>query len=138
MPTPISLPAGLTLTSPWFDVSHPLPSVHTNARYDIVAPPSLDLTIPHPNFPADEIWPSKPPRMETYCEANTVTHPLVSPLATRKEDWRGACPVFVGVGWEGMMDEGEVFGRRVTMENLGGEGGKVVFDGWVGMPHCFR
>ncbi|TVY82066.1 Esterase [Lachnellula suecica] len=124
--------AGLALTSPWFDISRALPSVTRNTRYDIIAPPSEDSTIPHPNFPADSIWPASPPRVETYCEASMVDHPLVSPLATHKYLWDGAPPVYLSVGWEGMQDEAEVFARRVYAA-----GGTVGFDGYEGMPHCF-
>ncbi|KAF2420529.1 hypothetical protein EJ08DRAFT_598345 [Tothia fuscella] len=124
--------AGLALTSPWLDVSRSLPSVHTNSNWDIIAPPSTVYSVPCPAFPPDAIWPTNPPRVETYCPAHMVIHPLVSPLAAKKELWRGAPPVYICVGWESMQDEAEVFGRKVFES-----GGSVVFDGYVGMPHCF-
>ncbi|TVY23886.1 Esterase [Lachnellula hyalina] len=124
--------AGLAFTSPWLDLSRSLPSVTRNSRYDIIAPPSEDRTIPHPNFPPDSVWPTVPPRVETYCEATMVDHPLVSPLATHKYLWDGAPPVYLSVGWEGMQDEAEVFARRVYEA-----GGTVGFDGYEGMPHGF-
>lgn len=124
--------AGLALTSPWLDIARSLPSVTRNTRYDIIAPPSEDLKTPHPNFPHDSIWPTNPPRVETYCEATMVDHPLVSPLATHKYLWDGAPPVYLSVGWEGMQDEAEIFARRVYAA-----GGTVGFDGYEGMPHCF-
>jgi acetyl esterase/lipase len=124
--------AGLALTSPWLDISRSLPSVIRNSRYDIIAPPSENLSIPHPNFPPDSIWPTAPPRVETYCEATMVDHPLVSPLATHKYLWDGAPPVYLSVGWESLLDEAEVFARRVYAA-----GGTVGFDGYEGMPHCF-
>ena len=144
----ISIPsppcAGLAVASPWLDVSRCLPSCTENARWDIIAPPPFlkkqkgsDSSVlgwgsPTPAFPEDDIWPAEPPRAETYCAANVVAHPLVSPLAAPKECWRGSPDVWVGVGWEGMQDEAEVFARRVH------EGGaRVVFDGFEGMPHCF-
>ena len=64
-----------------------------------------------------------------------VRHPLVSPLAASKEMWMGAPPVWVGVGWEGMQDEAEVFCRKVFG---GSEVNVVLFEGFEGMPHCFR
>lgn len=80
-------------------------------------------------------------------------HPLVSPLAARKEMWNGLrsgleVGVFVQVGWEVCADEGEVLARRIRggeeeegegeREGLGdGERTKVVFEGWEGMPHSF-
>ncbi|CAG8981360.1 hypothetical protein HYALB_00012958 [Hymenoscyphus albidus] len=131
VPVPITQPlAGLALTSPWLDISRSLPSVTRNARYDIIAPPTpLQMT---PNFPPDKIWPASPLRVETYCVANMVSHPLVSPLAAKSKLWKGAPPLYLCVGWESMQDEGEVFARRFH------EAGSVVyFRGYVGMPHCF-
>ncbi|KAM0320818.1 hypothetical protein ACHAO8_000112 [Botrytis cinerea] len=124
--------AGLAITSPWLDVSRSLPSVLRNIQYDMIAPPSSDYTMPHPKFPQDSVWPARSPRVETYCESSMVIHPLVSPLAAKKEHWRGIAPVYVSVGWESMQDEAEVFARR-----LHEAGGTVIFDGYVGMPHCF-
>ena len=87
--------AGLALTSPWLDVSRCLPSCHSNIRWDIIAPPPFspfadDELLPErasPDFPADDIWPTSPPRAETYCAAHMVAHPLVSPLAAKAEHW---------------------------------------------------
>jgi acetyl esterase/lipase len=124
--------AGLALTSPWLDISRSLPSVHANAKWDIIAPPSKDFDKPCPDFPHDSVWPSNPPRVETYCKAELVNHPLVSPLAAGIDLWHGAPPVYISIGWESMQDEAEVFARRVYTA-----GSPVVFDGYVGMPHCF-
>ena len=124
--------AGLALASPWLDVSRSLPSVYRNAKWDILAPPPK-YGPPSPAFPPDSIWPTKPPRVETYCEANMVTHPLVSPMAAQKQHWVGAPPLYMNMGWELMQDEAEVFARR-----LYSAGATVVFDGYDGMPHCFQ
>ncbi|KAF7872298.1 hypothetical protein EAF04_003222 [Stromatinia cepivora] len=124
--------AGLAITSPWLDISRSLPSVTRNIQYDMIAPPSSDYTVPYPNFPHDSAWPAKSPRVETYCEASMVTHPLVSPLAANKEHWRGVAPVYISVGWESMQDEAEILARRIHEA-----GGTAIFDGYVGMPHCF-
>ena len=135
--------AGLAVASPWLDISRCLPSCTENSRWDIIAPPPHTVRCaegkeswisPTPAFPPDEIWPARPPRAETYCEAKMVGHPLVSPLAASKGLWRGSPDVWVSVGWEGMQDEAEVFARRV---HGGGSGGRVVFAGYEGMPHCF-
>lgn len=134
VPIPSPPVAGLAVTSPWLDISRALPSVYRNTRYDIIAPPPPNPSIggATPDFPPDSIWPAKPPRVETYCEASMIVHPLVSPLAARKESWQGAPPVYVSVGWESMQDEVEVLARR-----LRAAGGTVIFDGFIGMPHCF-
>ncbi len=133
--------AGLAVASPWLDISRCLPSCTQNARWDVIAsPPHTANQVngrekwvsPTPAFPEDEIWPAQPPRAETYCEAKMVGHPLVSPLAATGKLWKGAPDVWVGVGWELMQDEAEVWSRRVS-----GGGGRVVFEGYEGMPHCF-
>lgn len=130
LPDPVC--AGLAVTSPYLDVSRSLPSVHRNTSYDLLAPPSPDLSIPHPAFPHDSIWPASPPRVETYCLSHIISHPLVSPLAASIELWVEAPPVYVSVGWESMTDECEVVARRIHAA-----GSTVMFDGYTGMPHAF-
>ena len=114
IPIPTPPCAALALASPWLDISRSLPSTTLNAKYDIVAPPpATHSPESSPGFPHDEIWPSKPPRAETYAPlAEFVTHPLVSPLAATSEMWSGAPALYVNCGWEGGMDEIEVFVRR--------------------------
>ncbi|KAF2733118.1 hypothetical protein EJ04DRAFT_577877 [Polyplosphaeria fusca] len=124
--------AGLAIISPYVDVSRSLPSVYRNAGWDIIAPPPKEGP-PCPNFPADAIWPTKPPRVETYCEARFVTHPLISTIAAQRSHWKGAPPVYISVGWELLQDEAEVLARR-----LYDAGATVIFDGYKGMPHCFQ
>ncbi|RDI84968.1 hypothetical protein Vi05172_g5112 [Venturia inaequalis] len=124
--------AGLAIASPWLDISRSLPSVYRNAQWDIITSPLEDPSSPCPAFPPDSIWPASPPRVETYCDASLVSHPLVSPLAASSDYWRGAPPTFICVGWESMQDESEVLARR-----LHNAGTTVVFVGSEGMPHCF-
>lgn len=125
--------AGLAIASPWLDISRSLPSVYRNAQWDnIITSPLKDPSSPCPAFPPDSIWPASPPRVETYCEASLVGHPLVSPLAASSYHWRGAPPTFICVGWESMQDESEILARR-----LHNSGATVVFDGSEGMSHCF-
>lgn len=133
IPDPVC--AGLALVSPWLDITRCLPSTTANARWDIIAPPPSPGTNPTPAFPPDGVWPARPPRVETYCTADMCIHPLVSPLAAQPHLWRGAPPVYVCVGWEGMQDEAEVFARRVFSADPARQ--VVVFDGYEGMPHCF-
>ncbi|TLD35925.1 lipase esterase protein [Venturia nashicola] len=124
--------AGLAITSPWLDISRSLPSVYRNAKWDIITSPLEDPSSPCPAFPPDSVWPASPPRVETYCEASLVSHPLVSPLAASSDIWHGAPPTFICVGWESMQDESEILARR-----LHDAGATVMFDGSEGMPHCF-
>lgn len=126
------LAAGLAIASPWLDISRSLPSVYRNAKWDIITSPLEDPSSPCPAFPPDSIWPVSPPRVETYCEASLVSHPLVSPLAASSDHWRGAPPTFICVGWESMQDESEVLARKLHNASA-----TVVFDGSEGMPHCF-
>ena len=127
---PISLPAGLALLHPYIDISRALPSVYRNADYDIITPPEPEY--PAPLFPADEIWPSTPYRVETYSNATSVIHPLVSPVAATAEILQGFPPTYLCAGYEGLEDEISVFARRLHLA-----GSYVQFDGYVGMPHCF-
>lgn len=153
--------AALSLVSPWLDITRSLPSCSLNSRYDFIAPPEPlepSLMSTSPMFPPDEIWPAKPVRTETYCEAVMCTHPLVTPLTTPKEVLAYFPSVYACIGWEGMTDETEVFMRRLaeaqasneeveqgaerasidsgsTMNVLGG--GNHIFDGYIGMPHTF-
>jgi acetyl esterase/lipase len=123
---------GLALASPWLDISRSLPSVHRNAQWDILASPPEAPSSPCPAFPPDSIWPSTPPRVETYCSASLVGHPLVSPLSATPSHWHKAPPTHINIGWESMQDETEVLARR-----LHAAGAVVDFNGHEGMPHCF-
>jgi acetyl esterase/lipase len=126
---PLDLPAGVSLQSPWFDIALTLPSIHRNANLDYINPPAQTRLSP---LPPDDVWPTKPPRVEIYTEASALAHPLVSPLAAGSELWRGAPPVYLGLGNEGFEDEIAVVARR-----LHNAGVTVIFDGYEGMPHCF-
>ena len=129
---PLSLPAGLALNSPWCDVSRAMPSCHTNAQYDYIsAPASADFGIADA-FPPDDVWPTSPPRVDLYVNASALIHPLVSPLAAKAEHWRGAPPVYVCTGNEGLEDEIAIVARRMYEAGV-----DVTFDGYEGMPHCF-
>ncbi|MBA7490534.1 hypothetical protein ES702_01072 [subsurface metagenome] len=161
----ISIPnpptAALSLASPWLDITRSLPSCDLNSKYDFIAPPEpLQPTLmsTSPMFPPDEIWPAKPVRTETYCEAVMCTHPLVTPLTTPKQVLAWFPAVYACAGWEGMTDETEVFMRRLAeaqmttdKSRVGGRTGSIdtlvensvleskehVFDGFLGMPHMF-
>ncbi|KAJ9193773.1 hypothetical protein DTO164E3_7702 [Paecilomyces variotii] len=131
---PIDLPAGVTLVSPWCDVTRSMPSVFRNAKFDYLGPPpQVPEALYHPYpFPDDDVWPRSPPRVDMYAYANCVTHPLVSPLAAPKELWEGAPPIFMVMGEEGLTDEGLLVARKIHHA-----GGTVVVEQFEGMPHCF-
>lgn len=126
----LELPAGLALNSPWCDVSRSMPSVHSNAHFDYLSPPSA-TGVPQ-DHPADEIWPSKPPRAEVYCNAAMLDHPLVSPLATTAEMWKSSSPVYICCGNEGLEDEDCIMARKFHQAGV-----PIFFDAYEGMPHCF-
>ena len=127
---PIELPGGVALNCGWNDVSRSMPSVRSNAQFDYLSPPSA--TGMGQDHPPDDIWPSKPPRAEVYCTAAMLTHPLVSPLATKASMWEGSCPVYLCCGNEGLEDEVCIMARRLHQAGV-----PVIFDAYEGMPHCF-
>jgi acetyl esterase/lipase len=128
----LSPPAGIATNSPWLDVTHSLPSVQHNARYDYLQGLDPDLPSTHTGPPPDEIWPTSPPRAEIYCEASMLTHPLVSPNAAGVELWAGTPPVWMVCGEELLMDNATAAARTIWRA-----GGRVEFVGYEGMPHCF-
>lgn len=132
------LPAGVATISPWCDISRSMPSSVRNAKFDYLQSPQqasedpADTTPFRPLlFPADEAWPASPPRLEMYANANILLHPLVSPLAAAPELWKGAPPIFVSAGEEGLADEGLILARRAHQA-----GTPVVVEQFEGMPHC--
>ena len=127
---PLSLPAGVTGNSPWCDIARSCPSIFNNAHLDYLNPPSS--TGSPSSHPPDDLWPANPPRAELYCDASMLLHPMVSPLAAGVKLWKGAPPVYVCVGNEGLEDEISIVARRIYQA-----GAPVVFDGYEGMPHCF-
>ncbi|KAL4897103.1 Alpha/Beta hydrolase protein [Aspergillus ambiguus] len=131
---PIDLPAGVATSSPWCDITRSMPSVSGNSVYDYLAPPTQQLGSVYrpPNVVADGVWPCNPPRVDFYANANAIIHPLVSPLAGRKEIWKDAPPVFMTMGEEGLTDEGLVLARKMHQAGV-----PVVVEQFEGMPHCF-
>lgn len=110
-----------------------MPSVRRNAQYDYLSPPKDEpASLSIRSEMVDEVWPTDPPRVEMYVDASAVIHPLVSPLAVKKELWKGNPPMYLTVGNETIEDECCIVARR--MRSVGTD---VVFDGFEGMPHCF-
>lgn len=128
---PLELPGGVSGNSPWLDITRSLPSINRNAKYDYLEPPS-PTGLPARPLPGDDIWPTKPPRADIFCRASTMTHPLCSPLAATSEMWKGAPPVFICTGNEGLEDEDVVLARRLYQAGVA-----VEFAGYEGQPHCF-
>ncbi|KAL1957922.1 hypothetical protein VTO42DRAFT_5314 [Malbranchea cinnamomea] len=131
---PIELPAGVATISPWCDVTRSLPSTFENHVYDYLIPPPQqpgELYTPIP-FPPDATWPSNPPRVEFYANADTLAHPLVSPVVGSANIWHGAPPMLIIVGQESLEDDSIYLARKVHRA-----GGTMILERYEGMPHCF-
>lgn len=129
----ITPPAGAILCSPWVDISRSMPSVYRNAKYDYIPPPTKAQSMPPVpmDLPADEVWPTKPPRVEMFCNASAIVHPLVSPIAASRQMWEGHPPVWISTGSEGLQDEDLILAERLAAT------GSTVLEVFDGMPHVF-
>jgi acetyl esterase/lipase len=123
----VPLPAGISLASPWTDVTRCMPSLHTNAKYDYLPPPGASEA--H-DFPPCDNWPANPPRVDLYCDGSALCHPLVSPMAAM--DWKNSPPVLINLGEEMLADECKVLARRMSQQGV-----TVVWDEYEAMPHVF-
>lgn len=138
MQVPVELPAGVATISPWCDITHSMPSVVRNAKFDYLvlpAPQGDEAAEPTPfapfPFPPDSVWPASPPRSDIYVNAKTVLHPLVSPLAASPDLWKNAPPIFISTGEEALAEEGLITARRLHEAGV-----PVVAEQFEGMPHC--
>ena len=124
----LPLPAGITTCSSWCDQCDALPSWQEGGQHDIlgVLQPAL-----LPGFPADDLWPSKPPREHPYCVSETLDHELVSPAAVT--DWTGAPPMWFSCGSE----ERGLDGNKVVASQAAKCGVPVLWNEYAGMPHEF-
>ncbi|KAJ5760725.1 hypothetical protein N7520_007881 [Penicillium odoratum] len=134
----IELPAGVAGISPWCDVSLSMPSIISYRKFDYmdirpggVDEPDYSKPFTPMHFQADDIWPASPPRLDTFCNASIVNHPLVSPMAASSDLWKGAPPVFITVGEESLTDEALILARRVHRAGV-----SVVAEMFEGKPHC--
>jgi acetyl esterase/lipase len=131
---PIEIPAGVATSSPWCDVTRSMPSSSANAHLDYLeAPPQPSDETPFRTIPVipDDVWPASPPRADFFCNSSILCHPLVSPLAAPAELWKGAPPIWISVGEEGLTDEGLIVARRLEQAGV-----PIVAEMFEGMPHC--
>ena len=126
---PLPMPAGIAIASPMVDLTHSLPSLASNMRYDYL--PARDTPGLFSNYAEDDVWPTDPPRGDLLCDTSMLCHPLVSPVTAT--DWKGACPIWMGVGEEMLVDESKVLAARIAKQ-----GAPVQFDMWEAMPNCFQ
>ncbi|KAL9023040.1 MAG: hypothetical protein Q9196_007417, partial [Gyalolechia fulgens] len=118
---------GLAFQSPSVDHQHDtMPSWVANIEYDIVPPvaPGYDA-----GFPTDEVWPSKPPRGNYYCETSMLYHPLVCAMAA--DTWQGCPPMYMAVG----SKERIVDGARYFAQLVATQGAPILWDEYELMPH---
>lgn len=124
----VPLPAGVTSLSPWFDISRSSASLVSNAKWDYLPPPNKkDAKVP---FPKDDIWPTDPPRGDTFCDLSLLSHPLVSQLAAA--DWTNSPPMWIAAGDEMLYDEDVVVALRAKEQGV-----TVQWEHYEAMPHCF-
>jgi hypothetical protein len=123
----VPLPAGITLNSPWLDLSQSMPSWSANQKWDYLPPPRL---VNDAQPPPDHLWPADPPRRHLYVDDAYLLHPLVS--AQLNHSWAGTPPVWICCGWECLTDEDKYF-----VSKLRADGVPVVFEEYEAMPHVF-
>ncbi|KAI0377036.1 alpha/beta hydrolase fold-domain-containing protein [Hypomontagnella monticulosa] len=124
----VPLPAGLTAMSPWVDLVQSMPSVVRNQKWCYLPPPILMSEAHQP--PADDIWPTNPPRKHIYIDDAYMLHPLGS--LQMNKTWEGAPPLYISCGWETLQDE-----VRFLVSKLSRDGVTVVFEEFEAMPHVF-
>ena len=127
---PVPIPAGVATFSAWLDLSHSMPSVFGNAKWDYIPPPKQGSIVTQ--FPPCALWPTDPPREALYCDASMLMHPLVSPLAAKGSNWKGCCPVIFLYGQEMLTDEGMILCRRLARQGV-----PLQWEYYDGMPHCW-
>ncbi|KAI1809695.1 alpha/beta hydrolase fold-domain-containing protein [Poronia punctata] len=123
----VPLPAGITLNSPWLDLTNSFPSWTKNQKWDYLPAPQL---LEESKPPPDHIWPTDPPRKHLYVDDALILHPLVSAHLT--QSWEGAPPTWVCCGWECLADE-----DKYLVSKFRADGVPVVFEEYEAMPHVF-
>lgn len=113
--------------SPFVDLSMSLPSWSENRHIDILH--TITPVLREEHIP-DDIWPSKPPRGDPYCDTSVFLHPLVSPAVA--DSWEGSPPMWIATGEERCAD-----GAKVVAVQSARDGVSVHFSEYLGMPHIF-
>ncbi|KAF2147723.1 hypothetical protein K461DRAFT_283317 [Myriangium duriaei CBS 260.36] len=124
----VPLPAGVTGLSAWLDISRSSPSLFSNAKWDYLPPPKPnDAKVP---FPKDDIWPTNPPRGDTFCDLSLLSHPLASQITAN--DWTGSPPLWMMTGDEMLYDENAVVAVKAREQGV-----TVQWEHYEAMPHVF-
>lgn len=127
---PPPLPAGVTANSGWFDISRSMPSITSNAVWDYLPPPNHDDDATS-TFPADDIWPTSPPRGDLFCDLDLLDHPLASVVLA--ESWENSPPLWMCTGQEMLTDEDLLVAKRAANQGV-----NVTLEQYEAMPHCFQ
>ena len=110
---PLDLPAGLGLHSIPGETLVKLPSCHRFYYPDFISGgPSYFL----PDYPADSVWPTNPPRAEVHVDASALLHPLLCPYTVT--DWRGYPPIFVSCGEERLADSNLIIAQQAARQGV--------------------
>lgn len=104
-----------------------LPSWTQNGPTDILANITPALTAQQP---ADEVWPTSPPRGDPYSHPSAWLHPLVCPSLA--ESWHGSPPMYIAMGQERCADGGKMLAAQAARDGV-----CVQFEEYVGLPHIF-
>ncbi|KAJ5538232.1 alpha/beta-hydrolase [Penicillium frequentans] len=125
---PISMPAGCALVSPGSDLVLSLPSVKKFEKFEWLSEGAPWLK---PNYPADQIWPTIPPRGDLHCDNSALCHPLIDP--SMQLDWSGMPPMWITCGEETYAD-----GIKFLVKNIQASGVPVTFVQYEFMPHVWN
>ncbi|RAO68279.1 uncharacterized protein BHQ10_004291 [Talaromyces amestolkiae] len=123
-----TMPAGCAIICPGADIALSLPSVKKYEKTDWLSERAPWL---EPNFPADSIWPSNPPRGDLHCDNSALCHPFVDP--STHTDWRGMPPMWIACGGETYSD-----GIKFLVRNMRASGVSIRFVEYEFMPHVWN
>ncbi|KAF3407780.1 hypothetical protein DPV78_000446 [Talaromyces pinophilus] len=125
---PLDMPAGCAIICPGADIALSLPSVKKYEKTDWL---SECAPWREPNFPADSIWPSDPPRGDLHCDNSAICHPFVDPSSWA--DWRGMPLMWIACGQETYSD-----GIKFLVRNIRASAVSVKFVDYEFMPHVWN
>ena len=124
----VPMPAGVALHGAEVDRSLSLPSWRSNAGIDFL-PDKLPANDPA-RQPADDIWPSKPPRQDVLYHSSAFMNPIANPAVSKH--WRGCPPLWLAFGEERCVDGGRLIASLALSQGV-----VVRFAEYRGLPHIF-
>lgn len=131
----VPLPAGVTVLSPWLDMTQSMPSWSTNRKWDFLPSPADRGGAKHEHTP-DAAWPASPPRQHLYVDDALRLHPLVSthlshPLPRRRRHRRNSS----SIGSNSIRSSRSRNGVSNSNSNGSGSGsGSGSSGNWAGAP----